>query len=314
MRADGGPRTPSDALILPLGSTYQLAVQGGSQSFQVQVEFGPLSLNGTELHADAAGEASVLITDVFSQLTRRLPVQVVAAQSIPAEDLPVAGDQNATFWIGSPGDINGDGFDDAILANGEADLTYFNAGTLYIYAGTEDGLDPEPARTISGMSYNEVLGRYATVADFDQDGLLDLAVGAILADVSATDAGVIRLYKGVAEGFFATDPIQLMGGERSGDTLGYGLNAADFNADGFPDLVAGAPEDEDNTLSTVPTSQGALFIFAGGPDGLSSKPTATRFGEIPDGKGGWIGETNMKLGFNTGVGDVKWPSELPTRT
>ncbi|MFM7199426.1 MAG: VCBS repeat-containing protein [Myxococcota bacterium] len=304
VRPDGGPRTPTDLLILPKGGSYNLAVQGGSQSFKLTLESGPLAINGMSLYGEAAGDASVLITDVFSELTTRLPVRVVAAQQIPAEDLPVSGEQSSVIQVVSVGDIDGDGYNDAVLGNVEADLSYYNAGALYIYAGNEEGLEPEPVRIIAGLTYNENFGRYATVADFDQDGLLDLVVGAILGDYTTSDNGIIRLYKGVAEGFFAPDAIQLMAGERSGDQLGYALNAADFNDDGFPDLVAGAPEDEDNTLSTIPASQGALFVFAGGPNGLASKPSATRFGEIPDGKGGWIGVTNMKLGFNTGVGDV----------
>ncbi|MFM7199425.1 MAG: VCBS repeat-containing protein [Myxococcota bacterium] len=304
VRADGGPRTPSDVLILPVGATYKLTVQGGSQSFTLKVESGPISVQSTQITAEAAGDASLLITDAYSQLFTRLPIKVVSPQQVPTEDLPLAGDQGSTYQVSSVGDINGDGYDDAILGNSEADLTYFNAGALYIYAGSEAGLAEEPARILSGLAYNELLGRYFTVADFDQDGLLDLVVGVILADYGTTDNGVIRLYKGVADGFFAPDPLQLFAGERSGDTLGYAVNAADFNDDGFPDLVVGAPEDEDNTLTTVPTSQGALFVFAGGPNGLSTKPSATRFGEIPDGNGGWKGETNMKLGFNSAVGDV----------
>lgn len=304
VRPDGGPRSPTDVLILPVGSTYNLSVQGGSQSFSISTETGTVQVQGTKLFAAEVGDSSVLITDVFTQLSTRLPVKVVAAQQIPVEDIPKSGDQTGAIQVLSVGDINGDGYHDAILGNLEADLAYYNAGALYIYAGTEDGLEPEPARIITGVSYNENFARHATVADFDQDGLLDLVVGAILGDYTTSDNGIIRLYKGVADGFFSSDAIQLMAGERSGDQLGYALNAADFNSDGFPDLVAGAPEDEDNTLATIPASQGALFIFAGGPDGLANDPTATRFGEIPDGKGGWIGVANMKLGFDTGVGDV----------
>lgn len=300
----GGPRPSTSMLVLPKGSTFVLNVTGGSQSFDFSSPDSAIQVTGNVIQAQQEGDAEIQILDAYTGQQSQVQVRVISPLDIPDADLPAAGEQTTNQVLLNAGDIDQDGFEDVILGNLEGDFAAYNSGAVYIYAGNATGIDPEPVRVISGAYYSDQLGRSATVADFDKDGWLDLVVGVNLADYTTSDNGVIRLYPGEPGGFFSEEWTQLYYGERSSDQLGTSLASGDFNGDGWMDLAVGAPEDEDNNASPVVTSQGAVYVFAGGPEGFSSKPTASRFGRIPDGSGGWVGNTNMKLGFELATGDV----------
>lgn len=304
VKTGGGPRPAASMLILPKGSTFVLNVSGGSQSFDFSSPDAAIQVTGNLIQAQQEGDAEIQVLDAYTGQQSKVRVRVITPLDIPDADLPMAGEQTTNQVLITAGDIDQDGFEDVILGNLEGDFAAYNSGALYIYAGNATGIDPDPVRVISGSYYSDQLGRSATVADFDKDGWLDLVVGVNLADYTTSDNGVIRLYPGEPGGFFSEDWIQLYYGERSTDQLGTSLTAGDFNGDSWMDLAVGAPEDEDNNVSPVVTSQGAVYVFAGGPEGFSSKPTASRFGRIPDGSGGWVGNTNMKLGFELATGDV----------
>ncbi len=70
---------------------------------------------------------------------------------------------------------------------------------------------------------------------------------------------------------------------------------ADFNGDGYPDLVVGA--------STWMSNTGRAYVYLGGPTGIAATPAVTLTG--PDGTGGWFGNVCSAGDVNgDGYGDL----------
>ena len=59
-----------------------------------------------------------------------------------------AGDGSYEALTLGPGDIDGDGYNDAIVTLREGDISAVNSGAVYIYAGGPEGIGVEPARVI----------------------------------------------------------------------------------------------------------------------------------------------------------------------
>ena len=118
--------------------------------------------------------------------------------------------------VAAVGDFNGDGNLDLI----EYDLgTGGSGGGLHLLLGNGDGTF-QPARTIMSGGFFAV-----AVADFNGDGIPDIAVAPILGSTVTIDLGV-------GDGTFQTaGPFAI--GDRPGR-----LAVGDFNGDGIPDLVA----------------------------------------------------------------------------
>jgi cysteine-rich repeat protein len=99
------------------------------------------------------------------------------------------------------------------------------------------------------------VGRVAN--DFDGDGRSDLAVGAPATDRDGTNPGHVRVYLG-GDPFDGTADL-LPAGEAANDMFGASVaGAGDVNADGFADLVVGAPH-----ASGAAADSGRLYLFLG---------------------------------------------------
>ena len=156
-----------------------------------------------------------------------------------------------------------------------------SGGTLL---NTETGGVPQPPRPDDGF------GTAVASADFNHDGVADLAVG-----VPGRD-GVSVFYALDTAGRFI-DSADLATPPQAG-AFGAALVAGDFNNDGIADLAVGAPGTEKEQRSRKP---GSIHILFGGPHGLSVASAAG----IPEAE-----ENEQGFGSRLAAGDVDHDGRL----
>ena len=199
----------------------------------------------------------------------------------------------AGFSISSAGDVNGDGWQDTIIGAYAADSENGeDAGRAYLLFGTgtlpseleladvEAGIGGHGVVLDGGQPY-ELAGRFvAGVGDVNQDGWDDILIGAPGAD---DGTGCAYLVFGAADFGGPTAQVALadiiadargiiLHGAQVGDGLGSsGGTLGDFNGDGAPDFVVGAPFADSSTAAGA----GQVFVVLGGDDLVSQYlPTA----------------------------------------
>jgi hypothetical protein len=202
----------------------------------------------------------------------------------------------------SLGDVNNDGFDDAVVGaplyvNGESDegrvyLYYGNSDSLY-GSGDTDVYNPKPRQIIVGpppgsFSFTESLAS----GDFKGDGNPDVVAGAgnTLTGMGLAK-GVAYAYYGNGDGTFSTtsDAVMTTGDADSRYFAGSGrLAAGDVNGDGYDDVIA-----SDASYTDVAFNDGGVFLFYGSVSGLSTTPDWS-----------FTGSSTMRLGEAVTVVDA----------
>lgn len=188
-----------------------------------------------------------------------------------------AGDQFG--WVSNNvGDIDEDGVDDLILTSPTNDFGGFNAGRAYVYSGG----DGDELFKVTGQANWRLGSDAAGAGDFDNDGTLDVIVGAPF-----VGAGRAIVYSGVDGSIIHT-----FTGDTSGDQFGYRVNGGgDFNGDGIDDVIIGARFNDAGGLNS-----GRAYIYSGVTNALIA---------AIDGLG-----ANHNLGAGVSfVGDITQPAD-----
>ena len=169
----------------------------------------------------------------------------------------------AGSWVGSAGDMDGDGFDDlAIGAYAESSAASL-AGAAYVVRGPVLGtvdLATSDAKLVGEEADDFAGSSVATAGDANGDGYDDLLVGAPGDDTVATDAGAAYVLYGPLSG---TVDLSLADAKMTGwdafDVAGSAVAAAgDVNGDGLPDLMVGSPTSDAGGIDA-----GAIYIVEG---------------------------------------------------
>lgn len=165
------------------------------------------------------------------------------------------------------GDFNNDFIDDLAVSAPHADEGNGipGSGKVLLYKGTAaGGLIPWAVlgNTVTPHEGDE-FGLALTAADFNGDGIKDLAVGAPHGhrNASSAAAGFVSIYKGVANQtpvFYARLGQAGLDNDEAEDQFGYSLASGDINGDGKADLVVGAPGER-----VGDTSSGRIYLFVG---------------------------------------------------
>ncbi len=173
------------------------------------------------------------------------------------------------FRTAGAGDVNGDGFSDAIAAT-TSDLPAYG-GTAYMHMGSPNSPDPTPALILGGDAAGDQFGAaVASDGDVDGDGFDDLLIGAPLSDTAAgADAGGASLYLGGPGGPDATADWSVAGTVAAGALAEAVAHVGDLDGDGYSELALGC---------TGCSAEGQVLVYAGSATGPSAAPTWTLTG------------------------------------
>jgi hypothetical protein len=156
--------------------------------------------------------------------------------------------------VANAGDVNGDGYADALFGAPGAFGGAASSGQAYLHYGSASGLSLTPSVTLqNGVAGSAFGSSVASAGDMNGDGYADVVVGAPL-----TGTGAAYIYMGGPGGLSSTPSQTLTGGSLFGSSV---ATAGDVNTDGFGDLIIGAP------------GSGQAFLFHGALSGPSSTPS-----------------------------------------
>jgi len=217
--------------------------------------------------------------------------------------------------VSDAGDINGDGFDDIVIANA--------SGKTYIVFGTDEGFPPElDLASLDGSngfivtgSLNFFGGAANSAGDVNGDGVDDLIIGAPQASPNGESSGSSFIIFGAAI-FSATFDVDDLDGTNGfsvdgvaiQDDLGKDVSTAgDINGDGFDDILIGAFGVDTNGYNS-----GAAYVIFGSDENYPAAINVASLdgnigfrinGEFIDSRTGWsvsnAGDVN-----NDGIDDI----------
>jgi len=164
--------------------------------------------------------------------------------------------------VAAGGDFDGDGYGDLAVSAKKADG---KKGLAYILYGPVSGSTQlsDAGAVISGNASGAELGKsLAWLDDLDHDGTHELLVGAPKSTYGGSTVGIAYLFQGALSGGVDADAAATawLKGDAKETKLGESVaNAGDANADGYPDILVGAPDDD-----TDGDNAGKGFVLLGG--------------------------------------------------
>jgi hypothetical protein len=271
---------------------------------------GPLDLGAAFLYLGTAGDGGVSPTPAWTQSgttpNSRFGASVAAAGDVngdgfadvvigapeagsaslflgrrttvplePSTWTPVGATQGASFGaaVAGAGDVDGDGFSDVLVGAPRFSNGQLSEGRALLYRGGDTGLSNQPTWSIESNQGLAFLGSSVSAAgDVNGDGLGDVLIGVPGGSVDGGPSrpGFASLYLATAMGLPST-PDWTFEGQAPLDELGSSVaSAGDLNADGFGDVVIGAPN----------ADGGLALAFTGSAFGLARSPIWRREGNI----------------------------------
>lgn len=172
--------------------------------------------------------------------------------------------------VANAGDVNGDGYSDAISGAPDASSGEAGEGLAFLRYGGPNGLPAAPSVTLQVNLTGAAFGYcVATAGDVNGDGYADVVVGA----PNAAGTGRAYIFMGGPGGLATSAALTLIGtpGSRFGAAVS---TAGDLDSDGYADLLVAAPVN------------GTVAVHHGTPSGtdpvahtvLTGPQAASRFG------------------------------------
>jgi hypothetical protein len=197
-------------------------------------------------------------------------------------------DDRLGISVGTAGDVNNDGYDDVIVTAQHADNGQTDEGKVYVYHGSNSGLNSTAAWSYESDQDYALLGTSAgTAGDVNNDGYDDVIVGAQWYDNGQDLEGKAFAFYGSSTGL-SSSPNWTYENNQSGSLLGYSVGTAgDVNNDGYDDVIVGAYRFD------AYADEGRAYVFHGSSGGLSSTPNWTKDGSQV---GEWFGYSVAAVG------------------
>jgi len=209
------------------------------------------------------------------------------------------------YSVASCGDIKGDGYPGVVIGGKQhrkGNLT--RVGKVYVYYGSKNGLPKTPSWTASGETEGELFGwRALPTGDIKGDGHNGLIIsGYMYSNGKKRVAGKVYVYYGSVQGL-PPEPSWTYEGETNAELFGYTIASGHFTGDGYSDILVGAPAYHD--------ARGRVYLFKGGPNGLSKEPIWTCEGKYAGEK---FGSYVANAGDITGKGVQDFIVGAPTNS
>ncbi len=166
-------------------------------------------------------------------------------------------------WVDGAGDVNGDGYDDVIIAalGFERSMDLASEGAAYVYLGSPDGLQSEYAWRDEGNQSGAQYGYCVSSAgDVNGDGYDEIIVGSKYWSDPEFKEGNTVVYWGSPNG---PEPDYCWFAEGGQDSAYLGRHVdggADFNGDGYDDFLTGAYR-----YTNILDQDGIVYAIYGGP-------------------------------------------------
>ena len=170
------------------------------------------------------------------------------------------------YSVAPAGDVNGDGYGDALVGAPFYDNGQANEGRAFLYLGSGAGLSASAAWTAESDQAGAQLGYFvAPAGDVNGDGHSDVILGANLYDHGQADEGRALVYLGSGAGL-STSAAWTAESDQADAWFGYSVSAAgDVNGDGYSDVIVGAWQYDNGEAS-----EGRAFVYLGSSAGLST--------------------------------------------
>jgi hypothetical protein len=205
------------------------------------------------------------------------------------------------YSVAGGGDVNRDGYSDVLIGVPTYHQGQANEGVVWVFHGSAAGIGGSPSRVVQVDQDGATFGNsVASAGDVNGDGYSDAVIGASAYSGGQPNEGRAYVYHGGAGGLAAL-PAWTSEPDQTSASFGYTVaGAGDVNADGYSEVIVGAPF-YDNGL----TNEGAAWLYAGSPSGLGG-PVWTTEGNQPNVVcGRWVaglGDVNGDGYSDVGVG------------